>query len=85
MAPGLCSWHMTTRTAKVFRNGRSEAVRIPKAWSLGCSAVEISRTPEGLLIRRSARTIADLAARHDALPALPLKRPRGDYPRAIKL
>jgi virulence-associated protein VagC len=76
---------MTIRTAKVFRNGRSEAVRIPKAWSLGCSEVQISRTPEGLLVRRPPRTVADLAARTDSLPALHLKRPRGDYPRAIKL
>ena len=76
---------MTTRMAKVFRNGRSEAVRIPKAWSLGCSEVQITRTTDGLLVRRPARTIADLATRHDPLPALHLKRPRGDYPRAIKL
>lgn len=76
---------MTTRTAKVFRNGRSEAVRIPKAWSLGCAEVQISRTPEGLLLRRPPRAIADLAARHDSLPVLQLKRPRGDYPRAVKL
>jgi len=75
---------MTTRTAKVFRNGRSEAVRIPKAWSLGCAEVQISRTADGLLLRRPARTIADLAARHDGLPPLHLKRPTGDYPRVVK-
>jgi virulence-associated protein VagC len=76
---------MTIRTAKVFRNGRSEAVRIPKAWSLGCSEVHISRTPEGLLVRAPVRALGDLAARLERLPPLIIKRPRGDYPRVVKL
>jgi len=76
---------MTTRTAKVFRNGRSEAIRIPKAWSLGTDEVEISRTSDGLLVRPAARALGDLAARLERLPPLIIKRPRGDYPRAIKL
>ncbi len=38
-------------TTKVFKNGNSQAVRIPKAFQLRCDTVTITRTHEGLLIR----------------------------------
>ncbi len=37
--------------ARVFRNGRSDAVRIPAAMRLGCKEVELIKTEEGILIR----------------------------------
>jgi virulence-associated protein VagC len=76
---------MTTRTVRVFRNGRSEAIRIPAAWAFDCKTVEVIQTPDGLLVRRPARTLADLAARYDALPPLRIKRPQADHPRKISL
>ena len=38
-------------TTKVFKNGNSQAIRIPKSFQLQTDTVTITRTPDGLLIR----------------------------------
>ena len=39
------------RTAKVFRSGNSQAVRLPKDFRLEASEVEISREGDALILR----------------------------------
>lgn len=41
---------MTTLTTRIFRNGNSQAVRIPQEFRLDVSEVEISRNANGDLI-----------------------------------
>ncbi len=36
--------------AKVFRNGRSQAIRLPKEFRVNTSEVYLKRTPEGFLV-----------------------------------
>lgn len=37
-------------TAKVFQNGRSQAIRLPKAFRVDVDEVTLKRTPEGFLV-----------------------------------
>lgn len=37
-------------TAKVFRNGRSQAIRLPKEFRVDTDEVYLRRTPEGILM-----------------------------------
>jgi antitoxin VapB len=37
-------------TAKVFMNGRSQAIRLPKAFRVRSAEVQLKRVPEGILI-----------------------------------
>lgn len=36
--------------AKVFMNGRSQAIRLPKDFRVPCDEVFLKRTPEGFLV-----------------------------------
>ena len=38
------------RTAKVFRNGRSQAIRLPKDFRVDGDEVYLKKTPEGFLV-----------------------------------
>jgi antitoxin VapB len=38
------------RTAKVFKNGRSQAVRLPKEFRVESGEVYLKKTPEGFLV-----------------------------------
>jgi antitoxin VapB len=42
---------MTPITARIFRNGRNQAVRIPKELSFSAEAVTIEKHGEALLLR----------------------------------
>lgn len=37
-------------TAKVFKNGRSQAIRLPKAFRVECDEVYLKKTREGFLV-----------------------------------
>jgi antitoxin VapB len=37
-------------TAKVFQNGRSQAIRLPKNFRVECDEVYLKKTPEGFLV-----------------------------------
>ena len=37
-------------SAKVFRNGRSQAIRLPKEFRVDCAEVYLKKTPEGFLV-----------------------------------
>lgn len=46
------------RSARLFRNGRSQAVRIPKEFEFAGNAVEIYKQPNGdLVLRQKGQTI----------------------------
>lgn len=46
------------RSARLFRNGRSQAVRIPKEFEFAGNEVEIYRQPNGdIVLRQKAGTI----------------------------
>ena len=38
------------QTAKVFKNGRSQAIRLPKEFRVSSGEVYLKRTPEGFLV-----------------------------------
>lgn len=64
-------------TAKIFKSGNSQALRLPKEFRLAGAEVEIFRRGDEIVLREKPRTMADafalLAAiepfdREDALP-----------------
>jgi len=46
-------------TAKVFKSGNSQALRLPKEFRLKSSEVEIFRRGEEIIVRDKPRTMAD--------------------------
>ena len=38
------------QTAKVFKNGRSQAIRLPKEFRVDTAEVYLKKTPEGFLV-----------------------------------
>ncbi len=66
--------HMETITAKVFKSGNSQAIRLPKAWRLSTPTVLIERTGRGLLIldpKAEAKRVRALARLYGTCPELP--------------
>lgn len=61
------------KIVKVFKNGRSRAVRIPKAWLGGADEVLLTRRGDDILIRPSRESLGELSARFRADP-VDLKR-----------
>jgi antitoxin VapB len=55
-------------TAKVFKSGNSQAVRLPKAFRVKSKEVEISRRGDEIVLRERRGT---LARAFDVLAALP--------------
>lgn len=53
------------KTAKIFRSGNSQAVRIPKAFQLQGNEVEIEKRGDVLILRPRKRSWASLV---DSLP-----------------
>jgi antitoxin VapB len=47
-------------TAKLFTNGRSQAVRLPKAYRFKGNEVYIKKTPEGVLLIPWDRSLWDI-------------------------
>jgi hypothetical protein len=50
--------------AKVFRNGRSQAIRLPEEFRVDTNEVYLKRTREGFLKSSSASGRNDLSPRH---------------------
>lgn len=55
-------------TAKLFQNGNSQAVRLPKAFQFEGNEVEILRRGDEVILRKIP---ADLGAAFDLLAAMP--------------
>lgn len=51
----------TMKTAKVFANGRSRAVRIPRDWLGGADEVELRREGHAVVIEPLRPTMAEIA------------------------
>jgi antitoxin VapB len=51
-----------TGTAKLFKHGRSQAVRLPKAFRLPGDEVRVRRLGRGILLEPMVRTAADIEA-----------------------
>ena len=65
---------MPTVTAKVFTSGNSQAIRLPKAWRLSTSTVQIEKTGRGLLIldpKAAARRVKALTKLYGSCPDFP--------------
>lgn len=56
---------MRAKTAKVFRSGNSQAVRIPKEFQLEGREVEVEKRGDSLILRRKHRSWASLLASLD--------------------
>jgi virulence-associated protein VagC len=67
---------MNTATAKLFKHGGSQALRIPKAFRMPGDTVEITRTSDGILVRpvedfvKRASQFARLAGSCPEFPAI---------------
>lgn len=59
---------MSQVTARIFRNGHSQAVRLPKAFQFDVDEVEILRRGDEVILRKPHR---DLSAAFELLAALP--------------
>ncbi len=66
---------MKRQIAKVFRSGRSQAVRIPKAYRFECDEVFIEREGERIVLTPRLRSWKDYFASAPRLPA--------DYPATV--
>ena len=51
-------------TAKIFINGRSQAVRLPKAFRFSGNEVYIKKTPEGVLLIPKETSLWDIWAKN---------------------
>ena len=49
-AGGTPRYRPSVKTAKVFMNGRSQAIRLPKEFRVKGDEVRLQRVPEGILI-----------------------------------
>jgi virulence-associated protein VagC len=61
-------------TAKVFKLGNSQAIRLPKAWRLSTTTVQIEKTGRGLLIldpKAEAKRVKALAKLYGSCPDFP--------------
>lgn len=58
------------KTAKVFSNGRSRAVRIPRDWLGGSDEVELRREGNRVVIEPLRPTMGEIAAKFRKNPVL---------------
>jgi len=61
-------------TAKVFRSGNSQAIRLPKAWRFSTDTVQIEKTGRGLLVldpKAEAKRVKALAKLYGSAPRFP--------------
>ncbi|MBL4775225.1 MAG: AbrB/MazE/SpoVT family DNA-binding domain-containing protein [Mariprofundus sp.] len=56
-------------TAKVFKNGNSQAVRLPKAYNFDVDEVEIFRRDDEIILRKKR---SDISEAFDLLSAMPI-------------
>ena len=65
-----------TGTAKIFQHGRSQAVRLPKAFRLPGKEVRVRRVGRCVLLEPIAFDVKAWFAAMDRHKAPPMKRPR---------
>lgn len=57
-----CGFMSEANTAKIFKHGRSQAVRLPKAFRLPGKEVRVRRVGRGVLLEPMERDIRDIKA-----------------------
>ena len=67
---------MKTDTAKLFRNGRSQAVRLPLEFRFSGDRVRIRKVAEGVLLQPVMQDAKEWFTKLDAIPAEPFPRKR---------
>lgn len=67
-------------TAKVFKSGNSQAVRLPKEFRFAADEVEIFRRGEEVVLREARNTLGDVFELICALPGETLEERRDDPP-----
>ena len=72
-----------TDIAKLFQNGRSQAVRLPREFRFEGDRVRIRRVPEGVLLEPLIQNTREWFERLDELNSEPFP-PRGRQPVAPK-
>lgn len=65
-----------TGTAKIFRHGRSQAVRLPKEFRLPGKEVSVRRFGRGVLLEPKPVDLRAIFTEMHKIKAPPLKRPR---------
>lgn len=71
-----------TGIAKVFRNGRSQAVRLPKEFRFEGDRVRVRRVPEGVLLQPMTTDPAAWFAEMDKIGSEPLLKAGRKQPKA---
>ena len=70
------------RVAKVFKNGRSQAVRLPREFRFEGDAVRVRRVPEGVLLEPLIADPKEWFAAMDRIGGDPLFKGSRKQPRA---
>lgn len=75
--PVYTVYTMTIATAKVFKSGHSQAVRIPKAFRVSSNTVKLIKMPDGFVVKdelaqaRRSKAFAALAGSCPDFPEIP--------------
>jgi len=76
--PYIQRMYMPTISAKVFKSGNSQAIRLPKALRLNAKTVQIEKTARGLFIldpKAEASRVKALAKLYGSCPDFPEVEP----------
>jgi antitoxin VapB len=68
--------------AKLFRNGRSQAVRLPREFRFEGNSVRVRRVPEGVLLEPLIADVAKWFAEMDQIGGAPFMTKGRNQPRA---
>ena len=71
---------MPTAIGKIFMNGRSQAVRLPKEFRLPGKEVSIRAVPGGLLLEPVEQSAAEIYAEMDSYPPFDFERNQPPIP-----
>jgi antitoxin VapB len=72
---------MSMGVAKVFKNGQSQAVRLPKEFRVDTEEVFVSRDGDNIvLLPKYKMTWEEFFAQHEACPEFELDRPDNGLP-----
>lgn len=72
----------TTSVAKLFRNGRSQAVRLPQEFRFKGKAVRVRKVPEGVLLQPLISDVREWFAALDRARKEPFMQDGRDQPSA---
>lgn len=73
-----------TGVAKLFRNGRSQAVRLPREFRFEGDAVRIRKVPEGVLLQPLVPDLQAWFDEMDRISSEPFMKEGRNQPRAPK-